>query len=80
MPLCGQIWLKKNSSDTGDVIDEVRVPENVGRDTNIVLLGYLEFCGKTKFRRLAILDFKMAAFLMLFSMSELESLPNKTSF
>ena len=48
-PLCGQIWSNKTSSDTEDVIDEFLAPQNVGIDTNIVLLGHLEqkFYGKT---------------------------------
>ena len=73
--------VKKNSSNTDDVIDEVLVPAKVGRDTYIVLLGYLELklCRKT-IHLAAILDIKMAAFLMLFSMSEIESLPHKTWF
>ena len=47
--LCDQLWYNKTSSDTEDVIYEFLVPENVGIDTNIVLLGYLELklCGKT---------------------------------
>ena len=42
------LWSKMVKCDTENVIYEFLLPDNVGIDTNIVLLGYLELklCGK----------------------------------